>query len=113
MQLVFILFNGAETINLILWAAPFSGTIRLPTANGIKFPENNTGNADPNTLDDYEEGTDTRTSHWRDSAEQRFAHSVLATKMGGRLALTRIALSSKDSLRAVTIGNLPDKKDIR
>ena len=48
-------------VNVTIGGTSANLTMNLLTANGIKFPATQVSSADPNTLDDYEEGTWTPT----------------------------------------------------
>ena len=93
-------------------SAEFAGTISLTNGGaGIKFPAANTGNADPNTLDDYEEGTWTPTLNTASNGAGvtltfGVASENFYTKVGNKVFVTcRIPITSSDSSQQVAVGD--------
>ena len=78
---------------------------KLQTSDGLTFPVNAVASADPNTLDDYEEGTWTPVLADADTGGNIFTHAVqngLYTKVGNVVTVYfRVTWTSKGSASGV------------
>jgi hypothetical protein len=104
--------GGAEAMRLDSSGRLLVGTTtantsggKLQTSDGLTFPATAVASADPNTLDDYEEGTWTPVLADADTGGNTFTHAVqngLYTKVGNVVTVYfRVTWTSKESASGV------------
>jgi hypothetical protein len=94
------------TLNGTTGAATFSSTI---ATTGVVFPATQVASADPNTLDDYEEGTFTPTVSFSTSGTVTYVLRLGTYTKIGRQVTVNLMVNFSDNTGSgnVSVGNLP------